>query len=102
MQTDGGIACLKKCAARRRGDESLALQTLAEQGVRGLFKGMGAPLATVAFFNAVLFTTRGQMEQLLAHEDGKEPKNGQGCENPAISVAHDVLESHNSQLQCVI
>jgi len=48
------------------------VQTLAEQGVRGLFKGMGAPLATVAFFNAVLFTTRGQMEQLLKHEDGEE------------------------------
>jgi len=48
------------------------VQTLAEQGVRGLFKGMGAPLATVAFFNAVLFTTRGQMEQLLKHDDGEE------------------------------
>lgn len=45
-------------------------KTLAEQGPRGLFKGMGAPLATVAFFNAVLFTSRGQMEQLLKHEDG--------------------------------
>lgn len=47
------------------------LQTLAEQGVRGLFKGMGAPLATVAFFNAVLFASRGQMEQWLKHEDGE-------------------------------
>ena len=46
------------------------MQTIAEQGIRGLFKGMGAPLATVAIFNAVLFTSRGQMEQLLAHSDG--------------------------------
>lgn len=48
----------------------LLLQTLASDGVRGLFKGMGAPLATVALFNAVLFATRGQMERILAHADG--------------------------------
>ena len=35
-----------------------------------MFKGMAAPLATVALFNAVLFATRGQMEILLKHEDG--------------------------------
>ncbi|KAK9810326.1 hypothetical protein WJX72_008725 [[Myrmecia] bisecta] len=45
-------------------------QTIAKEGLQGLFKGMGAPLATVALFNAVLFTVRGQMERLLAHEDG--------------------------------
>jgi hypothetical protein len=32
---------------------------------------MGAPLATVALFNAVLFAARGQMQQLLQHTDGK-------------------------------
>lgn len=31
---------------------------------------MGAPLATVALFNAVLFSARGRMEALLAHADG--------------------------------
>ena len=46
------------------------MQTLKHEGVRGLFKGMAAPLATVALFNAVLFATRGQMEILLKHEDG--------------------------------
>ncbi|XP_004512531.1 mitochondrial carnitine/acylcarnitine carrier-like protein [Cicer arietinum] len=40
-------------------------QTIAAEGPRGLYKGMGAPLATVAAFNAVLFTVRGQMETLL-------------------------------------
>ena len=49
------------------------VQTIQESGVRGLFKGMGAPLTTVALFNAVLFATRGQMENLLAHEDGIPP-----------------------------
>lgn len=47
------------------------MQTLKHEGLRGLFKGMGAPLATVALFNAVLFATRGQMEILLRHADGE-------------------------------
>ena len=47
------------------------LQILREEGARGLFKGMGLPLATVAVFNAVLFAARGQMERLLIHEDGE-------------------------------
>ncbi|XP_059656788.1 mitochondrial carnitine/acylcarnitine carrier-like protein [Cornus florida] len=45
-------------------------QTLAAEGPRGLYKGMGAPLATVAVFNAVLFTVRGQMEALLRSQPG--------------------------------
>lgn len=35
------------------------------EGPRGLYRGFGAPLATVALFNAVLFTARGQMEAML-------------------------------------
>ena len=49
-----------------------SVQTLKHEGLRGLFKGMAAPLATVALFNAVLFATRGQMELLLQHEDGAQ------------------------------
>ncbi|KAF8379079.1 hypothetical protein HHK36_028507 [Tetracentron sinense] len=45
-------------------------QTIALEGPRGLFKGMGAPLATVASLNAVLFTVRGQMEALLRSQPG--------------------------------
>lgn len=45
-------------------------QTLAAEGPRGLYKGMGAPLATVAAFNAVLFTVRGQMETLVRSHPG--------------------------------
>jgi len=45
-------------------------QTLAAEGPKGLYKGMGAPLATVAVFNAVLFTARGQMEALLRDSPG--------------------------------
>ncbi|MBA0635706.1 hypothetical protein Godav_025246, partial [Gossypium davidsonii] len=52
-------------------------QTLAAEGPRGLYKGMGAPLATVAAFNAVLFTVRGQMEALLRSEPGATLTVGQ-------------------------
>ncbi|CAN6311793.1 unnamed protein product [Urochloa humidicola] len=45
-------------------------QTLAAEGPRGLYKGMGAPLATVAALNAVLFAARGQMEAVLRSEPG--------------------------------
>uniref|UniRef100_A0A7N0V8Z2 Mitochondrial carnitine/acylcarnitine carrier-like protein n=1 Tax=Kalanchoe fedtschenkoi TaxID=63787 RepID=A0A7N0V8Z2_KALFE len=46
-------------------------QTVAAEGAGGLYKGMGAPLATVAAFNAVLFSVRGQLESLLRSEPGK-------------------------------
>ncbi|XP_051117518.1 mitochondrial carnitine/acylcarnitine carrier-like protein [Andrographis paniculata] len=45
-------------------------KTIAAEGTGGLYKGMGAPLATVAAFNAVLFTVRGQMETLLRSAPG--------------------------------
>ncbi|XP_022965121.1 mitochondrial carnitine/acylcarnitine carrier-like protein isoform X1 [Cucurbita maxima] len=45
-------------------------QTIAAEGPRGLYKGMGAPLATVAAFNAVLFSVRGQLEGQLRSQPG--------------------------------
>ncbi|KAL5063312.1 hypothetical protein RYX36_025049 [Vicia faba] len=45
-------------------------KTIAAEGLGGLYKGMGAPLVTVAAFNAVLFTVRGQMESLLRSHPG--------------------------------
>uniref|UniRef100_A9U4Q7 Predicted protein n=1 Tax=Physcomitrium patens TaxID=3218 RepID=A9U4Q7_PHYPA len=38
---------------------------MATEGLRGLYRGLSAPLASVALFNAVLFTARGQMETFL-------------------------------------
>lgn len=46
------------------------MQTVSEGGMTSLFRGMGAPFATVAVYNAVLFAARGQMESILAHADG--------------------------------
>lgn len=42
-----------------------------EQGLFGLYRGMAAPLATVAAFNALLFSVRGFMESTLKHADGE-------------------------------
>ncbi|CAL4932420.1 unnamed protein product [Urochloa decumbens] len=52
-------------------------QTLAAEGPRGLYKGMGAPLAAVAALNAVLFAARGQMEAVLRSEPGVPLSVGQ-------------------------
>lgn len=46
-------------------------KTLAAEGAKGLYKGMGAPLATVAVSNAVLFCARGQMEAVLRAYPGQ-------------------------------
>lgn len=52
-------------------------KTVAAEGAAGLYAGIGPPLATVAVFNAVLFTARGQMEALLREEPGKDLTIGQ-------------------------
>eukprot|EP00271_Cylindrocystis_brebissonii_P013536 TRINITY_DN33429_c0_g1_i1.p1 TRINITY_DN33429_c0_g1~~TRINITY_DN33429_c0_g1_i1.p1 ORF type:complete len:324 (-),score=45.22 TRINITY_DN33429_c0_g1_i1:58-1029(-) len=52
-------------------------KTIAAEGAGGLYAGIGPPLATVAVFNAVLFTARGQMEALLGKEKGKSLSVGQ-------------------------
>lgn len=52
-------------------------KTVTAEGAKGLYKGMGAPLATVAVFNAVLFTVRGQMESLLRTSPGENLTVGQ-------------------------
>ncbi|KAJ0240627.1 Mitochondrial carnitine/acylcarnitine carrier-like protein [Hirschfeldia incana] len=55
---------------RYTGATDAVKQTVAAEGPKGLYKGMGAPLATVAALNAVLFTVRGQMEGLLRSGPG--------------------------------
>ncbi|XP_077236912.1 mitochondrial carnitine/acylcarnitine carrier-like protein [Tasmannia lanceolata] len=54
-------------------------QTVAGEGLRGLYKGMGAPLATVAAYNALLFTARGKMEALLRSQPGVPLSVNQQC-----------------------
>ncbi|KAL5230403.1 hypothetical protein ABZP36_029179 [Zizania latifolia] len=76
-------------------------QTIAAEGPRGLYKGMGAPLATVAAFNAVLFTVRGQMEALLRSEPGQPlTVNQQVVAGAGAGVAVSFLACPTELIKC--
>lgn len=65
----------------------VCLQTLVNEGIKGIYKGISAPLATVAVFNAVLFASRGQMETLLKHADGEQ----------RVVPKHPNLQAHDTR-----
>ncbi|KAJ6714833.1 MITOCHONDRIAL CARRIER PROTEIN [Salix viminalis] len=76
-------------------------QTLAAEGPRGLYKGMGAPLATVAAFNAVLFSVRGQMETLLRSQPGAPlTVNQQVAAGAGAGVAVSFLACPTELIKC--
>ena len=76
-------------------------QTLAAEGPGGLYKGMGAPLATVAAFNAVLFTVRGQMEAYLRSEPGVPlTVNQQVVAGAGAGVAVSILACPTELIKC--
>ncbi|KAF5805214.1 putative mitochondrial carrier domain superfamily [Helianthus annuus] len=76
-------------------------QTIAAEGPRGLYKGMGAPLATVAALNAVLFTVRGQMEALLRSEPGAPlTVNQQVVAGAGAGVAVAILATPTELVKC--
>ncbi|KAL5229932.1 hypothetical protein ABZP36_028708 [Zizania latifolia] len=76
-------------------------QTLAAEGPRGLYKGMGAPLATVAAFNALLFTVRGQMEAVLRSEPGAPlTVNQQVVAGAGAGVAVSFLACPTELIKC--
>nr|XP_043629135.1 mitochondrial carnitine/acylcarnitine carrier-like protein [Erigeron canadensis]XP_043629136.1 mitochondrial carnitine/acylcarnitine carrier-like protein [Erigeron canadensis]XP_043629137.1 mitochondrial carnitine/acylcarnitine carrier-like protein [Erigeron canadensis] len=76
-------------------------QTLAAEGPRGLYKGMGAPLATVAALNAVLFTVRGQMEALLRSQPGVPlTVNQQVVAGAGAGVAVSILATPTELIKC--
>lgn len=52
-------------------------KTVASEGPVGLFKGMGAPLASIAAFNAILFSVRGKMESIFRSRPGEVLSPGQ-------------------------
>ncbi len=58
-------------------------QVLSAHGVRGLYRGMAAPLSAVSAYNAIVFTTNSVLGRLLAHTDG----GGTGLDwNPVSSI----------------
>jgi Mitochondrial carrier protein len=48
----------------------VARHTLRHEGVLGLYRGMGLPLAITAAYNAVMFSTRGATDKLLESYHG--------------------------------
>ncbi|KAL8201075.1 hypothetical protein R6Q57_012414 [Mikania cordata] len=76
-------------------------KTLAAEGAGGLYKGMGAPLATVAAFNALLFTVRGQMETLLRSTPGAPlTVNQQFIAGAGAGVAVSFLATPTELIKC--
>ena len=66
-----------------------------------MYRGMGAPLATVALFNAVLFSVRGKMERLLAHADGSPLTVGdQAVAGAGAGVAVSFLAAPTELIKC--
>lgn len=62
---------------------------------------MGAPLATVAAFNAVLFTVRGQMEALLRSDPGTPlTVNQQVVAGAGAGVAVSLLATPTELIKC--
>lgn len=47
---------------------------MAAEGVGGLYKGISAPLAAVAAFNAVLFAANGIMKDTVSKISNKSPE----------------------------
>ena len=55
-------------------DFMISWQTFGKEGIQGFYRGLGPPLATVAAFNAVLFSARGFTEYILRHSDGRNTR----------------------------
>jgi solute carrier family 25 carnitine/acylcarnitine transporter 20/29 len=84
-------------AAKFSGPGEALVSTLRDEGVRGLYRGMGAPLATVALFNAVLFASRGAATAaLLARrrrggEGEQSASDGANPAQPPLSTTDQLL-----------
>lgn len=64
---------LQSMPGKYTGPLDVSRQIIRNHGPKGFFKGLAAPLITVAAVNAVIFAARGRMEKLLAHVDGGWP-----------------------------
>lgn len=67
---------------------------VAAEGPFGLYKGMGAPLATVAAFNAVLFSSRGAVERLLSPDGAPGRCGARFSRMPHIFCRHSKAACH--------
>jgi solute carrier family 25 (mitochondrial carnitine/acylcarnitine transporter), member 20/29 len=88
LQSQGAAAA----AARFAGPGDALVRTVREEGVAGLYRGMGAPLATVALFNAVLFASRGAATAaVLARRRRGEGDDDNGQQAPVLLSTREQL-----------
>lgn len=82
LQSQGAAAA----AAKFSGPGEALVSTVRDEGVRGLYRGMGAPLATVALFNAVLFASRGAATAALLKRRREQQQQGDDAGNNSTSL----------------
>lgn len=86
-QFNGALDCLR--------------QTLANEGIKGLFKGMSSPIAGAALVNAVLFTAYGRAKNFLLERRGSQ--NEDGAPEPELTIPEAVLAGTFAGLvNCVV
>lgn len=74
----------------------MRLQTLKNEGIVGMYRGMATPLCFVALFNAVLFSSRGAVNMALKHPDGAALT----CETVRLSHTMQGLQYQPSGALC--
>lgn len=78
-----------------------AVQKIAARGPLEVYKGMGAPLATVAAFNAILFSTWGAAERLILGPGGGQMTAGQAAVAGAIAgIPVSLLATPTELIKC--
>eukprot|EP00669_Euglena_mutabilis_P009189 TRINITY_DN4121_c0_g1_i1.p1 TRINITY_DN4121_c0_g1~~TRINITY_DN4121_c0_g1_i1.p1 ORF type:complete len:313 (-),score=20.55 TRINITY_DN4121_c0_g1_i1:728-1537(-) len=65
--------CLQNCHASYLGVSDCIRRTLQNEGVRGFFKGLSAPVAAVSFQQAMFFSVNGATKRVIATARGKDP-----------------------------
>ncbi|KAJ3042284.1 hypothetical protein HDV00_007651 [Rhizophlyctis rosea] len=73
LQLEGPTARFKGGHADKACPLDCAIQTVRHEGVLGLYKGMAAPIAGIAFVNAVLFSAYGWLRNVLDPVHGANP-----------------------------
>ena len=73
---------------------------LAAQGVRGFYKGLGPPMATVAVFNALLFSTTGYLNRLIRPDGGTLTPSEAALTGGLAGIPVSILATPTELLKC--
>lgn len=73
---------------------------LANQGIRGLYKGLGPPMATVAAFNALLFSSTGVLNRLIRPDGGTLTPSEAAFTGALAGIPVSLLATPTELLKC--